>query len=257
MDSLVALLPRLSARPDGLAALRGLTLNGGARGIDALWAAPWLTQLTRLDLFRGAESNGGGVGFGGNILQELPSKGRALPALQELRLTQHYAAGVGFTPADAARLAACRLPALRRLTLSKIKPGALPPLMAAGWAAGLVDLSIAGTEPGWCGAAALARALGLTRLDLSCRTGVEGSSLDAAALGALLSAPWAEALQELRLYGQPLGGGAAGDAAARALAAAPLPRLRACTLVHTRLTAAGVAVLAAAPWLPGLTALTL
>ncbi|KAI8466567.1 MAG: hypothetical protein J3K34DRAFT_57932 [Monoraphidium minutum] len=250
LDSLAPLLPRLSALPNGLAALRRLKLGRDVSGLDALWAAPWLTQLTRVEVARWGQFYGGD---GGSMLTGLPSEGRTLPALQELRLIGDYAADGGFTPADAARLAACRLPALRRLDLMQVSPGALPPLMAAGWAAGLRRLLVDSGLPGWCGAAgaaALARASVLTRLELSCRPShgsIEDVSLDAAAFKALLTAPWAATLQELSLSGQPLGGGAAGEGAAGALAAAHLPRLRACTLNVARLTAAGVAALAAAP----------
>ncbi|KAI8464219.1 MAG: hypothetical protein J3K34DRAFT_492513 [Monoraphidium minutum] len=226
MVCLAPLLPRVMGEvPGGLAALRGLKLSGDVRGLDALWAAPRLTQLTRLEVERwGGDDDGGG-----SLLVGLPSEGRPLPALQELGLTGFYAGGGGFTPADGAHLAACRLPALRRLALSCVAPGALPPLMAAGWAAGLRDLSVEAIEPG-C----------------------------AAELAALLFAPWAAAtLRELSLVSQELGGSDAADAAAAALAAAHLLRLRACTLVDTRMSAASVAALAAAPWLPGLTALTL
>ncbi|KAI8466569.1 MAG: hypothetical protein J3K34DRAFT_57973 [Monoraphidium minutum] len=270
MDCLAPLLSRLmSARPGGLAALRGLKLNGNMRGLDALWAAPWLTQLTRLEVWRWVERDddgdggGAGAGAGGSLLAGLVNEGRALPALQELGLTGAYAAGGGFTPADAARLAACRLPALRRLALSCIAPGALPPLMAAGWAAGLRDLSVAGTEPEWCGAAgaaALSRPSALTRLSFGSRFGRGGAApvtLGAAELSALLSASWSMTLLELSLIFQDLGGNPAGEDAARALAAVRLARLRVLTLNDTRLAAAGVAALAAAPWLPGLTALTL
>ncbi|KAI8471625.1 MAG: hypothetical protein J3K34DRAFT_506300 [Monoraphidium minutum] len=267
ISSLAPLLPRLCERLGGLSALRGLELGGDLRGLTSLWAAPMLTQLTRLVL-RGWGD--GRHGDGGGPLAALPGAGLELPALQELGLTSTYA-GAAFSPADAARLAACRLPALRRLSLAAVTPGALPPLMAAGWAAGLRDLWLESGLPGWCGAAgaaALARPSALTRLERlnivpnSEDEGTAAPCMDPAAFGALLSAPWAETLQELRLYGQPLGGGAVGDAAARALAAARLPRLRALELGHASLTAASVAALAAAPfaaapWLRGLTALKL
>ncbi|KAI8471621.1 MAG: hypothetical protein J3K34DRAFT_520437 [Monoraphidium minutum] len=260
IDSLTPLLPRLCERPGGLPALRGLELGGDMRGLPALWAAPWLTQLTRLEL-RGWGDHG--RGDGGGPLAGLPSAGLELPALQELVVaTTYYRAAI--SPADAACLAACRLPALRRLSLRAVAPGALPPLMGAGWAAGLRDLSLQSGFPTWfgaAGAAALARPSALTRLqvlNIVPRSEDEHTlvpPMDPAAFGALLSAPWAETLQDLRLYGQPLGGGAAGDAAARALAAARLPRLHALELGHASLTAASVAALSAAPWLCGLTAL--
>jgi hypothetical protein len=247
----------LEERTGGLASLRALTTTGDSEDLAAVWSAPWLPQLTSLWL-RGEPA-------GVTVAAGMPAEGRFLPALQELTLGWGSHGGM-FTPACAARLATCRMPALRALRVDRVEPGALAPLLAAAWANNLRSLHVCSSaQPDWCGSAgvaALARATALEHLSFTCMTGTldrdtTNLSLDSAALATLLSAPWAATLQGLSLSGQVLGSGPKGDAAVRVLAAARLPRLHACSLINTQLTAASLEVLGSAAWLQGLTALTL
>jgi hypothetical protein len=217
-----------------------------------VWAAPWLSQLTRLDL---------GVSYG-LVAEAVPRGGLDLPQLRELWLRGSREPGGGLTPVEAAAVAACRLPRLESLGLRNPTPGSIAALMAAPWAAGLsrVELDV---DTDWFdaeAAAALARASSLTSLTLDFARGgrparVPGRQpgLDGPRLAALLAAPWRTSLQRLELTRQPLGGDApVGDAARAALAAAALPALRALCLTNTGVTLAGLAELAAAPWARGL-----
>jgi hypothetical protein len=238
-----ASLPRLRA-------LR-LSFGGKADGpaLARVWAAPWLSQLTRLDL--GAAH--------GLVAGAVPRGGLHLPQLRELWLRGSWQPGGGLTPGQAAAVAACRLPRLESLGVCQPALGSIPALMAAPWAAGLsrVELDV---EADWFDAsvmAALARASSLTSLSLRFYLGGgrQQPGLDGPTMAALLAAPWRTSLQRLELTRQPLGGEPpTGDAARAALAGAALPALRALSLKNTGVTLAGLAELAGAPWARGLVA---
>jgi hypothetical protein len=238
--------------------LRALQLSfdgdgDGAALASRVWAAPWLSQLTRLDL---------GV-FEGLVAEAVPGGGLDLPQLRELWLRGSREPGGGLTPSQAEAVAACRLPRLESLGLRNPAPGSIAALMAAPWAAGLSQLQLLGdSDAAWCEAqavVALARASSLTSLTLDFSPGgrpghvpVRQPGLDGPRLAELLAAPWRTSLQRLELTRQPLGATPSGAAARAALAAAALPALRALCLDNTGVTLAGLAELAAAPWARGL-----
>jgi hypothetical protein len=230
--------------------LRALQLSfssaASAPALARVWAAPWLSQLTRLDLEISR----------GLVAEAVPGGGLDLPQLRELWLRGSWQPGGGLTPVEAAAVAACRLPHLESLGLRNPTPGSIAALMAAPWAARLSRVQLIGdSEAAWCDAqatAALARAASLTSLTLSfSRGGRQQRGLDGPRLAALLAAPWRTSLQRLELTRQPLGGTPAGDAARAALVASALPALRALCLDNTGVTLAGLAELAAAPWARG------
>jgi hypothetical protein len=219
-----------------------------AHALALVWAAPWLSQLTRLDL---------GVNRG-LVAAAVPRGGLDLPQLRELWLRGPWKQGGGLTPSQATAVAACRLPCLEALGLENPAPGSIPALMAAPWAAGLSRLELM-FWPGCCDAqavAALAHASSLASLTLhllSARIFINKKpGLDGPRLAALLAAPWSTSLQRLELTRQQLGKNRKGDAARAALAAAALPALRSLCLKDTRVTLGGLAELAAAPWARGL-----
>jgi hypothetical protein len=229
--------------------------NDDGAAIARVWAAPWLSQLTRLDF---------DVRHG-LVAGAVPRGGLDLPQLRELSLHGVLTQCSGLTPGQAAAVAACRLPRLEALGLRHPAPGSIAVLMVAPWAAGLSRVELLGdVEAAWCdaqAAAALARASSLTSLKLEFtgatrlgREPVRQPGLDGPRLAALLAAPWRTSLQRLELNGQPLGGSPAGDAARAALAVAALPALRALCLKNTGVTLAGLAELAGSPWARGLVA---
>jgi hypothetical protein len=116
-------------------------------------------------------------------------------------------------------------------------------------AARLEDLSLRGNRLRDDGAAALASAPlpSLRRLCLA------SNHAGARGVGALARARWAAALEELDLGSNPL----VLDSGVAALAAAPLPLLRRVGLVHTGLSDDALPLLAAAPWMCGVTELGL
>jgi hypothetical protein len=212
--------------------LRELQLyNVGPGLVAALAAAPWLSQLERLEL------SGGGEGLA-------TAAGRAL--------------------------AAAPLPSLKRLGLRFVEPGFMAACAtAAAWLTRLEHLDVLGWGGGGGGglpegslAWAAAPFTALTSLTLKYDATAPPS--EASLLAAHVAAPGFGHLQELRLEYYPLGSIAVPSvpcthgAGLRALAAAPLPSLTSLSLICAGLTAADVSgVLSRAPWLATLTSLEL
>jgi hypothetical protein len=225
----LALLPR----PGGLP-------PGGAAALAA-WRAPRLRRLA----LRGSGAPGGELG---TILA-----GPWAAGLEHLDVSGHP---------DAAPLAAAPLAALTSLRVDAacLDGGAWPAVIAAPWFRRLRRLELHDHRPGaapGAGAAAALRALARARGAAAPR--LAALSLASAGLapgdlpGALAGAPWLGGLRELRVA-DDTGLGAAGLAG---LAALPLPRLERLALASVGLCPAGLAALAAAPWLGGLARLEL
>jgi hypothetical protein len=224
-----------------LPCLRALALRlsfsrGGGPALVRVLSAPWLAQLTRLDLDADHRL----------VAKALPRGGLDLPQLRELWLRGACGWTGGLKSRHAAALAACRLPRLETLGLFYTKPGSIAALMAAPWAAGLSRVELRGTgDVDWFDASAvapLARASSLTWLTLMFFPSDSGhdsleaayqTGMDGPKMAELLAAPWSTSLQRLEFNRQQLGENPMGDAARAALAAVALPALRALHLVHT------------------------
>jgi hypothetical protein len=209
--------------------LRELQLyNLGPGLVAALAAAPWLCQLTRLDLWGRREG---------------PARGLAA--------------------ADGRALAAAPLPSLKRLGIRFVEPGFMAACAAAAWLERLESLDVGywgggvGGMPGGSLAWAARTFTALTSLTLN--YGDPAPPSEASRLAALVAAPWFGRLHHLALGGFPLGTAGGSDGAGlRALAAAPLPNLTSLSLSDSGLLAADVSgVLSSAPWLAALTSLEL
>jgi Leucine-rich repeat (LRR) protein len=246
---------KLLATP-AFASLRSLRLRdttlGGAL-INALGRSPHLDRLATLDLTTSATSpsdrDAPGVRFAAAPQPlNLDLSGWRLPQLASLSL-----AGLGLGRADADGLRAWRQPsALRDLDLSRnrLDDVALYQLTHARWPAALASLDLSGNPLSahaglhlaeWPVLASLS-ALSLARADLC-----------ADALCDLLDAPFTATLARLDLSDNP----ALHPDGAAALAAAPLPALRALCLARCRLSLGELRALLGAPWFAHLTALDL
>lgn len=171
---------------------------------EAPCTAPWLSQLPYLAI--DAKPSKAWAG--------LPKSGLALPALRVLRLGDTDSAPFGddsyVLSHDALRLAACQMPALRRLCVSFVDRGALEALLLAPWALQLEALSLFRCvnvrDPQAIDGLVAAPMTNLTRLVLCPESSratndyVEiGPNVGHLLLPRILSAPWASSLRELTL----------------------------------------------------------
>lgn len=240
--------------------------GAGARAARPLLALPWAARLRRLDL--------GGVDWW-SAPGLAPPAGLSLPLLENLSAgpaagAGRAARGPGAGGAPAAALAACGLPALRRLALGGLAPGAAGPLLAAAWAPQLEALRLSYACSRYSPddlpdseAAALAAA------DLPALTelGLGGASPSARGWHALVAAPWAPRLRSLELWDVALGSAGRGGRrpplpGVRALAGAALPALASLSLSSVCLGARDLGGraeggLARAAWFPNLVELKL
>ena len=233
-DALLPVLLRLDVAP-ALTALRALTLDprGVAQVLSALWRAPWVPQLTRLELkgldasddavdalFAALPHNGAFAGAPPPLLRSIKE---LTVAASEVCVEEHHQGLVE----DLRRLLAAANPAtLEALALEDCQQGAAAALAErAGAFTALKRLRLDGRDfcrsvgddgqvqldcnrpaAAWRAIQA-ARFARLDSLDIGCA----GWLLHAPErLGALLSAPWAASLMELSLWGsdQPLQAGA-------------------------------------------------
>ena len=287
MACLLATLPHApAARP--LAALRALRVDfdgywpePGER-FDAVWRAPWLAQLTRLEL----SAEAGYVAAADGLFAALPAAAAAPPLLRSLRelviRTTNWHDGepeAGVAPRDLLRLLAAANPAtLEALHLHDCRAGAAAVLAARVSAlTSLKRLTLNGRD--FCRSVSTSVVTGETYLDQGCNHPAAPwrlirkaafppslQSLDVVCGGwllwrperleALLSAPWAAQLVELSLSG---GDGDVQDRKhdttldARAFAAlSSLPALRRLRLFDVGIQPAALEAAAARGWCDGL-----
>ncbi len=180
---------------------------------------------------KGSSGIGGGKGGGESGLALLwgPPAAARLTALTELKLHDTGLCQEGNARGGVARLAAYRLPGLRRLDLSHMPLTAtgLSRLSGAPWMSQLVRLDLSHTLIGDGGVEALCHSPLASLVDLA--VGHCGGT--AAALAALTEAPWVVNLRRLAIGGDgfessEIGGGGVYYGSFQRFAAAPLDSLR-------------------------------